>query len=146
MECIKLLKNVYGDNLMSRSRVFEWHKRFSEGREEVEDDEHPGRPSTSKTNQNIQKSSEIVCKNQRLSVRMIADMVGINRETVRQILHNELNMQKVCTKLVLKNLTQERKDNRKDSCTDILQEIMQQPDLLENVITCDETWIFQYNP
>ena len=38
MEGIKLLKNVYGDNLMSRSRVFEWHKRFSEDREEVEDD------------------------------------------------------------------------------------------------------------
>ena len=38
MECIKLLKNVYGDSLMSRSRVFEWHKTFSEGREEVEDD------------------------------------------------------------------------------------------------------------
>ena len=38
MECIKLLKDVYDDNLMSRSHVFEWHKRFSEGREEVEDD------------------------------------------------------------------------------------------------------------
>ena len=36
MECIKLLKDVYGDNLMSRSRVFEWHKRFSVGREELE--------------------------------------------------------------------------------------------------------------
>ena len=38
MECIKLLMDVNGDNLMSRSRVFEWHKRFNEGREEVEDD------------------------------------------------------------------------------------------------------------
>ena len=38
MECIKLLKDVYGDNLMSRSHVFEWHKRFSDGSEEVEDD------------------------------------------------------------------------------------------------------------
>ena len=37
-ECIKLLKDVYGDNLMSRSRVFELHKRVSEGREEVEND------------------------------------------------------------------------------------------------------------
>ena len=37
MECIKLLKDVYDDNLMSRSRVFEWHKRFGEGREAVED-------------------------------------------------------------------------------------------------------------
>ena len=38
MECIKLLKDVYGDNLMTHSSVFGWHKRFSEGREEVEDD------------------------------------------------------------------------------------------------------------
>ena len=38
MVCIKLLKDVYGDNLMSRSHVFEWNKRFNEGREEVEDD------------------------------------------------------------------------------------------------------------
>ena len=38
MECIKLLKDVYGNNLISRSRVFELHKRFSEGREEMEDD------------------------------------------------------------------------------------------------------------
>ena len=38
MEYIKLLKAVYYDNLMSRSRVFELHKRFIEGREEVEDD------------------------------------------------------------------------------------------------------------
>ena len=38
MECIKLLNDVYGNNLMSRSRVFECHKRFNEGREEAEDD------------------------------------------------------------------------------------------------------------
>ena len=93
MECIKLLKDVYGGNLMSRSRVFEWYKRFSEGREEVEDD-HPGHSSTSKTNQNIQKISDNVRKDRRLSVRMIADMVG-NRETVRQILQKKrLNLWK----------------------------------------------------
>ena len=38
MECIKLLKDSYGDNLTLRSRVFEWQNRFNEGREEVEDD------------------------------------------------------------------------------------------------------------
>ena len=38
MECIKVLKDVHGDNLMPRSRVFELRKRFSVGREEVEDD------------------------------------------------------------------------------------------------------------
>jgi hypothetical protein len=45
-ECFQLLKEVYGDNLMSRTRVSEWHKRFMECQEEVEDDKRPGRPST----------------------------------------------------------------------------------------------------
>jgi len=31
------LTDVYGDDVMSRPRVFEWHKRFREGREEVDD-------------------------------------------------------------------------------------------------------------
>jgi hypothetical protein len=46
IECFQLLKEVYCDSVMSRMHVFEWHKWFMEGREEVEDDERPGRPST----------------------------------------------------------------------------------------------------
>jgi hypothetical protein len=46
IKCFQLLKEVYGDNVMLSTRVFEQHKRFREGREEVEDDERPRRPST----------------------------------------------------------------------------------------------------
>jgi hypothetical protein len=38
-ECFQILTEVYGDNIMSRMRVFEWHKLFVGGWEEVEDDE-----------------------------------------------------------------------------------------------------------
>lgn len=75
-ECYQLLKEVFGDNTMSRTCVFEWHRRFSEGREEVEDDERPGRPVTSRTEEKIQKVSEIVRKDRRLSIRMIADTLS----------------------------------------------------------------------
>jgi len=37
--------------------------------------------------------------------RMIVDIINADKETVRQILHDELNMKKVCAKLVPKNLT-----------------------------------------
>ena len=50
---------------------------------------HPDHHSTSKTDQNIQKVSEIVHKDRCLSVKMITDMVGINRETVRQTLRKK---------------------------------------------------------
>jgi hypothetical protein len=41
---------------------------------------------------------------------MIAEMVNMDKEMVRQILHEQLNMRKVCAKMVPKNLTQEQKD------------------------------------
>ena len=52
-EALKLLQGVYGDDTMSRTSLFEWHKRFKEGREEVEDDHRSGRPSTSITDENV---------------------------------------------------------------------------------------------
>lgn len=41
MEYLEILKEVFGDNTMLLSRVAECHKRFSEGRTEVENDGHP---------------------------------------------------------------------------------------------------------
>jgi hypothetical protein len=75
---------------------------------------------------------------------MTAEMANMNKETVRQILHDQLNIRKVCAKMVQKNLTQEHKDNQKNICSDIMERTTEQLDVLENVITCAETWIFQY--
>ena len=36
-ESFAMLQQVYGEETMSRTRAFEWHKRFKEGQEEVED-------------------------------------------------------------------------------------------------------------
>ena len=63
----------------------EW---FKEGREEIGDDQRPGRPSTSKTDGNIEKVGEIVRQNRRLSIRAVAELISIDKETGQQILHN----------------------------------------------------------
>jgi hypothetical protein len=34
-ETFQLLTEAYGEDCISRARAFEWHKRFSEGRESV---------------------------------------------------------------------------------------------------------------
>ncbi len=38
-----MLHTVFGASGMNRTLVFEWHKRFKEGRESVSDDERCGR-------------------------------------------------------------------------------------------------------
>ena len=38
-----MLQTAFGASYMNRTSVFEWHKRFKEGRESVRDDERCGR-------------------------------------------------------------------------------------------------------
>ena len=85
-EGLKLLQEVYGDDTMSRTRLFEWHRRFKEERVEVEDDDKYGRPSTSKTDENVEHVRQNVQSDHRLTVRMIADELGMNSERVWRII------------------------------------------------------------
>jgi hypothetical protein len=39
---------AYGADCMSHARVFEWHKRFSDGHEDVEDDDDLAHPKQTK--------------------------------------------------------------------------------------------------
>lgn len=59
-----MLQKAFGDNYMSRASVFDWYKLFKEGRERVDDEPRPGRPSTSTDDQHINKIKELVLENQ----------------------------------------------------------------------------------
>jgi hypothetical protein len=54
-ETLEMLREAFGEHSLSRTAVFEWHSRFKAGRVPVEDDERSGRPSTSKTTENVEK-------------------------------------------------------------------------------------------
>jgi len=145
-ETYDLLKKVYGDECLSRTQVFEWLKRFKEGREEIRDDQRPGCPSTSKRDANIEKVGEIVQQNRRQSIQAVADLINIDKETVGQILLNSFNMRNVCSKMEPRLLTPEQKEIRMNICVDILQNTENDPNFLENIITCDESWFFKCDP
>ena len=78
-ETLKMLRDVYGDSSMSRTKVFEWHKRFVEGREDVEDDSKSGRPCTFTTDINIEKIRQLVRSDRRLTIRVIANEAGMDK-------------------------------------------------------------------
>ena len=145
-EALGLLQQVYGNEAMSRCRVFEWHKRFKEGREDVEDDPRSGRPSTSKTEENVERVRQKVRSDRRLTVRMIANELSMNSERVWTIITEELGMRKICAKMVPRLLTDEQKERRVEVCQDILTRLETDPNLLGRTITGDESWIFEYDP
>jgi len=77
---------------------------------------------------------------------MIGEQFGLTHTTVHKILINDLEMRKICAKMVMKILSQDQKDNRRDRCLDFLEQIENGPSFLERVITGDESWIFEYDP
>ena len=107
-----MLVQLYGDSAMKKTAVYKWVKRFSEGRESVTDEERSGRPATSRTEENIANIRNILRENRRLTIRSIGEQVNIDRETVRKIFKEDLDMRKVCTKMVPKELTNEQKQRR----------------------------------
>ena len=48
-----MLTAAYGEATLDRNNVYRWYLMFFEGREDVNDEEHAGRPSTSTTDENI---------------------------------------------------------------------------------------------
>ncbi|XP_029980215.1 protein GVQW3-like [Sphaeramia orbicularis] len=102
-ECLKLLREAYGEDAMSQPQVFEGHKCFKRGREEVDDDPKSGRPSMTKTDENSERVKKLVRSDRRLTVRMMAEQLSLNRESLHTILKEELGMRKVCAKMVPKD-------------------------------------------
>ena len=53
IETYGILRTTFGASCMNRASVFEWHKRFKEGRESVTDDERCGRSTEVNTKELI---------------------------------------------------------------------------------------------
>jgi hypothetical protein len=103
-EIRETLVHAYWNNAMKKTAVYKWVAHFSDGRESVTDEEISGRPATSKTQENIAKVRQIVRENRRLTVRSVAEQANIDRQRVGKILTEDLDMRKVCAKVVPKDL------------------------------------------
>ena len=73
-----MFKVAYGKCTVSQKSVYKWYKLFTEGREEMNDDARPGRSSTLTTNKNTEAVKKIVMENRRITIREVAENVGIS--------------------------------------------------------------------
>ncbi|VEN52316.1 unnamed protein product [Callosobruchus maculatus] len=93
-----MLTVAYGKATLDQSNVYRWYKMFSEGREDVNDEERARRPSTSTTDENIDKVKKIVLANRRITVREVAEDLNISIGSCHSILTNDLGMSRVAAK------------------------------------------------
>ena len=144
-EAFKMLQKAFGGDTMSKPRVYEWYKRFQEGREDIEDDARSGRPSTSISDENVEKVKEIVLANRRITIREVAEETGISYGSCEAIVVHVLDMKRVAEKFVPKVLNFQHEQHRVTIAEQMLADVADDPDLLKRVITGDETWVYGYD-
>jgi len=66
----------------------------------VQDDPRSGQPKTQRTDANVDRVRTLVRSDRRFGVRVIAEELNMNRETVRQIVKEDLGMRTISAKMV----------------------------------------------
>ena len=126
---------------MSRTQYYESCKGFKEGRMSVDEDPRPGRPSTSTNDDHVQRVRSVIRGNRRLTVREVADEVGISVGSCHQIVTEKLQMRRVSAEFVPRLLTDDPKDNRVQISQELLTNANGNENFLKNIITEDETLV-----
>ena len=138
-ETYGMLQTAFGASCMNRASVFEWHKRFKEGRESVRDDERCGRSREVKTPDLIGQTKNFMDKDRRVSIETISAQFGVSVGTVHTIIHEELKMGKICVKFVPRVLREDQKERRCHDSREMVELINSDPTLLDALVTCDES-------
>ena len=102
----------------------------------IQSSDHPGYYS------NIH---ELIFEDRRISAKPIAEQLGISREWVGSIIHEDLDMRKLSAKWVPKCLNADQKRQRCQSSEQLLEFFRRDPDdFLSRLVTMDETWLYHY--
>jgi len=97
--------NVYGDSSPSFSTIKKWAAEFKHGHTSLEDDPRKGHPKSATPPEIIEQVHDMVLDDRRMKAREISETIGSSKERVGYILHEELDMKKLCARWVPRLLT-----------------------------------------
>jgi len=116
-----MIQQAFGDQSLSRARVFQWHARFNTGRISVDDDEHTGSPTSCTNPETVARIKELFRHDRRRTIHYIAEEVGIGCGTCQRVLMEEFGMHRVADKFVPRIPTADQKQQSVNVCTELRQ-------------------------
>jgi len=133
------LVNAEGEHALSLSTVRRWIAKFKDGETQVDDRPRSGRPREAVTQEKIAKVKELVTNDRHITTQILEDEIGISHDRIVHILHNELDLHKVCAKWIPHKLSADHKEKRVEISKQLL-EVLEKG--YNNIITGDETWMY----
>ncbi|KAI6658692.1 hypothetical protein LOD99_10987 [Oopsacas minuta] len=118
-----------------RKPPYIWIERFDNGDEELHDDPRAGRPTSSKSRNNIERIQTILDEDRRITLRELEERVGISKATLHSIITEDLEMSKATERWVPKLLPKEQKRERVRVSKELLSRYKAEEDFLDCIIT-----------
>nr|CAI5864484.1 unnamed protein product [Callosobruchus analis] len=112
----------------------------------IEDQHRSGRPSTSRSDENVKKINALIREDRRRTIDQLCEMSGTSWSSVQRILSEDLHMRRVAAKFVPRLLTGEQRERRLRACLELQDQLKEDPEFFSKVITGDESWCYGYNP
>ncbi|UYV73991.1 hypothetical protein LAZ67_11001742 [Cordylochernes scorpioides] len=145
-DTFEMLNKAFPNNAPKRTTVFEWHSRFKAGRISIEDDPRQECPTFQRTDENVQKITDLIKENPRTTLLELEQDTGISKTTIGRIVTEDLRLKKAPAKFTPRFLTNEPKLCRLATCEDMLEMTRTDPEWKDKIITGDETWVYGYDP
>jgi len=90
---------------------------------------------------------ELILEDHWISAKSIAEQLGISREQVGSVIHEDLEMRNLSVKWVLKCLNADHKCQWCQLFEQLLEFFQHDPnDFLSRLVTMDKTWLYHYDP
>ena len=141
----KDLQEACGERALPYHTVPRWVKAFKEGWQNVTDMPRPGHPA--EREKDVQTMNPLVLADQNATIRELTNDSGLSPSTVLNILKKQLGMQKIASRWVSCDLTENQKWLRYDAADTHLECYEREGEaFLRQIITIDETWPRAYEP
>ncbi|GFW39950.1 uncharacterized protein TNCV_5116331 [Trichonephila clavipes] len=141
------ITQVYGTETMIDSKVRKWVWEFKDGRTNVHDEERSGWPYVI-TNDLMQAVETKIHENRKFTITTFSlKFPDVSWSVVYKIVTEDVNFKKLCSRWVPRLFTVEQKDKRFVSSLDFLLRYKEEgDDMLNRIVTGDETWVFHITP
>jgi len=107
-EAHEMLQKDFKEEALSLTQVFQWFARLERGEMSVEDHPNSGRPSTSRTDVNVERIREKINKDRRYTIDEISEATGVSWRSCLRIVTVDLNIRRVAAKFVPRLHTQDQ--------------------------------------
>lgn len=146
-QSIARLETAFGDEAPCKTTVYSWFAEFKRGRINLSDESRDGRPSTAVTNKNIDAVRRMIETDRHVTYHEIRASLEIGMSQIQSILHKHLGVRKLCSRWIPHNLTEDQKTDRVTWCRAMLTRFNEgASNLVWDIVTGDETWIYCYDP